>query len=343
MEELKTVSYLDVEHLQDRTVNLMPLWDGEHWRMWVPTQIGLIEGKMLDTVEGDYVAVTPAKATDLYIPFVNLMWQHASWPEVSRLISAISDDFHNMGTSIAKMRHFFDCQNRLRPGEARRFAATELEYIVILSRTVFDLLQEIISKIWNTRIRLLDEKAEAHRRSHPLPDRFSKLTLYEKRRPKTVDEIQEQYQLPTPLTAIYAQSAPFFFQLRDIRDRIVHGGRSFGTIFDTERGFCVDPKIAPFNSFEGWRSEHYYNENIASILPWIANIILQTIGACNALTDKLASIITLPPKIAPNHLVFVRGPHNESLMEVLRVQSGGAPWWVIGAKAEASNTSQNNG
>lgn len=160
LEELRTVSYLTVEHLQGRTVNLMSLWDGENWQTWFPTSRGLVQGKVIDTVEGDYVAATPAKPTDLFIPFIDLMWQHASWPEICPLISAISDDFHNMGTSIAKLRHFFDCQSRLQRGEARRFDSTELEYIVILSRTVFDLLQEIISKIWNKRIKLLDEKPD---------------------------------------------------------------------------------------------------------------------------------------------------------------------------------------
>ena len=38
-------------------------------------------------------------------------------------------------------------------------------------------------------------------------------------------------------------------------------------IFETERGFCVNPKMPPFNTFESWRPEHYYNENIASVLP----------------------------------------------------------------------------
>jgi hypothetical protein len=327
IEELRTVPYLDVEHLQERTVNLMSLWDGQNWHMWVPTPSGLVEGKIVDTVEGDYVAVTAAKPTDLLIPFVELMWQRASWPEICPLINAISDDFHNMGTSIAKLRHFFECRNRLQPGGARRFASTELEYIVILCRTVFDLLQEILSIIWNKRIKLLDEQAESRRRAHPLPDTFSKLALFRKERPKTADEIQQQFQLPPSLVAVYTEAAPFFFQLRDARDKIIHGGSGLGMIFDTERGFCVNPTSAPFKSFQGWRPEHYYNENIVSILPWIANNIFQTIEACNVLMMVFASIIMLPPKIAPEYSVFVRGPHNESLIEVLQVQSGSSPWW----------------
>ncbi len=312
IEELRTVSYLNVEHLGDRTVNLMSLWDGENWRMWFPTPAGLVEGKVVDTVEGDYVAVTPAKPSDLFIPFVDLMWQQASWPEICPVISAISDDFHNMGTSVAKLRHFFECRVRLQPGVTRRFASTELEYIVILSRTVFDLLQEIISQVWKSRVKLLDEKAEARRRSRALPDTFSKLVLYEKERLKTADEIEKQYQLPSPLANAYVQIAPFFSRLRDIRDDIIHGGRAFGAVFDTERGFCVNPKTAPFASFQGWRPEHHYNENIASVLPWVADIILQTIQACNVVMSTFASIIALPPKL-PQITMFLCAGRTMSL------------------------------
>ena len=105
----------------------------------------------------------------------------------------------------------------------------------------------------------------------------------------------------------------------------MHGGTAFGHIFDTERGFCVNPKAVPFSSFDGWRPEHYYNENIASVLPWVASTILQTIQACNSLMGTFASVIQLPPEVAPGYQIFVRGPDGEALEGVLR--AGASPWW----------------
>jgi hypothetical protein len=65
-EDLKTVVYLKTEHLVDgRSVNVIPLRDGENWRMWIDTGNGLVEGKMIDVVEGDYVGRSAAKPTDL--------------------------------------------------------------------------------------------------------------------------------------------------------------------------------------------------------------------------------------------------------------------------------------
>jgi hypothetical protein len=53
IQELKKIPYIDSGVIQYRTVKLMPLWDGTHWRMWFDTEIGLIEGKIVDTIESD--------------------------------------------------------------------------------------------------------------------------------------------------------------------------------------------------------------------------------------------------------------------------------------------------
>jgi len=328
LESLKAVSYLKIEDLCGRAVKLMPFWDGQNWHLWVDMPDGLIEGKIMDTVEGDYVASAAARPSDPFIPFIHLMWQRASWPEICPLISAIADDFHNMGTSVAKLRHFFNFRDKLPGRAASRFASTELEYLVMLCRTVFDLLQEMISITWHTRVQLLDPAAEKRRRSSKLPETFLRLVLQDKQKIRTAGEIEAKFGLPKLLADEYERLAPFFAQLRNIRDNVVHGGTGVGQIFDTERGFCINPRVAPFSFFDGWRPEHYYNENIASVLPWVANTILRTIDACNSLMAAFASVISLPREIAPGYHIFVRGPHSESLAEFSRcmlVEAHGGP------------------
>jgi hypothetical protein len=326
-EELKKLPYLDVSALDGRTVKLMPLWDGKDWHLWLNTPVGLMEGKIIDTTESDYVAKSAAKPTDLFIPFIHTMWQHASWGEICPLIVAISDDFHNMGTSVAKLKHFHEFREQIGTRGTHKFALTELEYLVTLCRTTFDLLQEMIASIWKASVRLHDESAEEFRRAHQLPKTFSKMVLHGKERLRDANEIEEQFGLPRPLAEQYERIAPFFSELRIIRDRIVHGGSGFGMIFDTERGFCVDPKMHPFSTFGNWRPEHYYNENIASVLPWIADTILKTIDACNSLIGAFGSVVSLPPPIAPGYAIFVRGYHNEAIAKLLSIHSAGSPWW----------------
>jgi hypothetical protein len=305
----------------------MPLWDGKNWHMWIPTPSGFMEGMVVETVEGDYVGIGAARQNDLYIPFIELMWQRASWPDVCPFITAIADDFHNMGTSLAKLRLFFDSSGILAPVSAARFASTELEYLVMLSRTVFDSLQEIVRTIWKT-VKLNDPVLEErHRRTAKLPKSFADVVLRDNK-PQSAAEIEDRFVLPAPLAQQYASIAPFFLELRNARDRIVHGGTSVGFVFKTDRGFCVNPKDAPFSSFNGWRPEHYYNDNIASILPWVGHIVIGTVDACNALMNTFASGIQLPPENAPNYHIYVRGPHTDAIVEALRIYKGeAAPWW----------------
>ncbi len=139
--------------------------------MWLNTEVGLIEGKIIDTAESDYVAKSAARPSDLFIPFIHIMWQQGSWSEICPLIIAISQDFHNMGTSVAKLRHFHEFRKPIGGRGAHRFALTELEYLVTLCRTTFDLLQEMIALIWKNRVRLLTK-----RRRH-----FVERTLFPKR------------------------------------------------------------------------------------------------------------------------------------------------------------------
>jgi hypothetical protein len=335
-EELRQIPHLNVEALGDRTVNLMSLWDGEQWHSWVPVGEKIIKLQIVDVTEGDYLAKIPAHESDLFIPFVDLMWQRASWPEIVPLITAICDDFRNMGTAIAKLKHVFTTSHLLPRGAARTFASTELEYLVILARTIFDLLQEMIAKIWDKRVRLMNPIAESIRKKRKLPSRFSTLCLKdEKRTVRTAEEIEERFGLPRKMAEQYEAGGSFFLELRRIRDGVVHSGNNFNPIFDTERGFCVNPKTPPFNTFN-WQSQHRYNENLVSLPPWLSNMVLRTIGTCTGLMAAFASLIPLPEELTPGNRVFVRGPNNNALIEVLDVQNGKLPWWGNSSGPEPS-------
>jgi hypothetical protein len=171
------------------------------------------------------------------------------------------------------------------------------------------------------------QKAERRRKQGKLPDTFSRMVLIDKKQLRTAAEIEQKYGIPKPLAEEYANVAPFFSRLRDVRDNVVHGRKGIGHVFDSERGFCVDPKHLPFSEFTGWRIDHHCNQNIVSILPWIADVILQTIDMCNRLMGAFAQVVTFPEEIAPGYRIFVRGPHNPALAEVLAVHHGGSPWW----------------
>jgi hypothetical protein len=323
-DDLKLVTYLDLRALDARIPNLMPLWDGQRWHYWAETEKGLLELKIVEVSHVTYVAKQPANENDVIIPFVELMWQHASWPEICRMISGITEDFHNLGTSIEKLSHFFE--NRHAIDDVGQFAKTEFEYIFILSRSVFDLLQEAIAWIWRNATMLLDKDAEARRKQSSLPPTFSKMVLADGK-VREPAELVEKYALPLAMAESYASVAPFFIKVRRLRDEIVHLGKDPNAIYVTERGFCVPTSAFGFEKEWFWRPEHRENENLVSLLPLLAHIVLGTLESCGNLMVAFARQIQLPPPLAPEHRLFVRGPHNEALIWLFDVANGWPPWW----------------
>ena len=172
--ELAKILYLDPRALVGRSLLMMPFWDGSAWHLWTEAPPGLIiKLQIVDAIHSNYVAKQPAHKTDIWIHFIDHMWQRASWPEVSRIILGIQDDFHPLATSIAKLRHFFDTRNKIDQILISSFVKTELEYLITVARSVFDLLQEALAAIWNKRVNLLDSTQEAIKKRHMLPDTFT--------------------------------------------------------------------------------------------------------------------------------------------------------------------------
>jgi hypothetical protein len=96
---------MDLEVLGERHVYLMPFWDGREWHMWLPGPDGLMEVTSMVPVHSDYLGKGAASDADLHVPFIDFMWQRASWPEVSSRIQALSQRFHHMLASVAKLSY----------------------------------------------------------------------------------------------------------------------------------------------------------------------------------------------------------------------------------------------
>ncbi len=324
--ELKKLPHINAAGLGGRSMLLMPLWDGAAWNQWFDGPNGeLIKIQIVDAIHSNYLAKAPAGEHDIWIAFVDFMWQRASWPEAVRLISGICDDFHLMATSTAKLEHFHQARESIDETLIGSFVKTEIEYLIVVARSVFDLLQEVIAHFWNERVRLLDPAMEAIRRRHKLPPEFAKIVLHNEIL-RTAAEISERYALPTVTAEMYAKHAQFFASLRTSRDGIIHGGSSVDEIFATEKGFCIDPKSRHYGSYP-WKEQHYYNPNIVSLRPWIARTLFQTIEACSEIVFSLASALRFPDEIAPGYRVFIRDPSNKAFLRLLDVATGKLIWW----------------
>lgn len=300
--QLGAVPYLKTDVVGDRIINLLPLWEGGEWQSWLPSPDGkLIAIKMVDAVHSDYLAQEPARADDLLIPFIEFLWKHASWPDVAGRIHALAEDVHNLAASLAKIDHFFQQREAIGDGVCR-FVETEMEYVFVVCRSLFDLLQEIVATLWE-RVQLLDPDLQNAKKQ--LPKSFRRMVLHDGNL-MTPEDIETKHRIPPPLAEFYAETAPFFSELRRHRDRVVHGIGKQQSVFNTERGFGVSPDAEPFASLVDWADADYYNKNVACLRTVLAQAIFGSVYACNAFTTVVASCLRFPPDLAPGYRLFIR-------------------------------------
>jgi hypothetical protein len=323
--ELAILPHIDPAALQGRGVLLLPVWDGTSWSVWTTVNGRFQRIQVRDMVHASYFATDPAKEYDVHIPFLNFLWQQVSFPAVTRLISGIEADFHLMATIAAKLEHFHNTRDRVDQSLVSSFVRSELEHLIVVARSVFDLLQEIIATIWNESVIPLEDPSEMVPRRTKLKPTFSKIVLLDNATCSAA-EISNRYALPLGISAMYEKHTPFFLLLRAWRDAIVHGGSSVDTIFATDKSFCVDPRSKHFLDFP-WRPEHYFNESIVSLRPWLSHIVLNTVLACSEIMAALAKEVRFPAPIAPAHRIFLRDPSNQALVRLIEVQQGDLIWW----------------
>lgn len=325
-ESLVDLPHIDSAQLGGRTVFLVPVWDGEAWKTWVPVENGkLLKVSIVDVARSHYLAKAAVHEEDNYIPFLEFLLQHMSWPAVVREVSGIAQDIHLMATSAAKLEHFHAAREIIGPELIATFVNSEVEHLLVVARSTFDLLQAALAHFWKDHIRLVDPGMEKNRRQRSMPPEFSKVVLNgEVLRP--AEQIAERYSVPTVVADMYAKHGPFFQSLRTTRDHVVHLGKTPDSVYATERGFCVNPRAPYFRDFP-WTEEHYYNENIVTLVPWVARLVGQTLEACSDIILSLNGQIRFPPAIAPDLHLFLRDPANPALMRLVEAAQMPKHWW----------------
>lgn len=323
---LADLPHIDSAELRGRSVILTPMWDGSSWQTWVPVEGGkLLRIAPVGVMRSKYLAKTVERDEDLHIPFLHLMWQHMSWPEIARTMGSLSEDIHLMATSAAKLEHFHHARAMIGPDLITTFVNSEIEHLLVIARSVFDLLQEAMMNLWKDHVQLNDPVLEKARKAKSMKDSFRSVVL-EDEKPRTAEEIAQLYSLPLPTAAMYAKHAQFFKKVRGARDQVVHSGKTLDSVYATERGFCVDPKAPYFRDFL-WSEEHHYNENLVTLVPWVAWLVAGTLEACSDIIQSLAGQIEFPPPLAPGLYVFLRDPCNPALMRLVEAAQGPHHWW----------------
>jgi hypothetical protein len=304
---LSDIPYLSKEDHSGRFLASPTFFDGG-WRMWMQTES---TNRFVEVhawpAEALYFAVTPEEQADICSEFLDFVAQRANRLTVMKAFSAIQEDICNLAAALAKFTLIRNSESR--SGSAR-MAATQVEYILTVCRSMFDLLQEVIKSIWET-VRPFDGS-----NSKPLKKSFAEMTLYAER-VRTAEEIAAKFQLPAFLAECYAGHAPIFLKIRQLRDRFVHGGSSVPTIFHGEEGFLIRRSFGPFQNLDIWRTEEMKPNELAPLEPLLGLIVHATLAACEDFAATLLQHVRFDDPMVPGMRLYLRGYFNESLIHTL--------------------------
>lgn len=303
--KLEDIPYLNYKYLENRFVSTLTFYD-QDWKMWAQT---IDEGHLVEIkawpAEAFYWAKEAVADNDFAFAFLNFMAQSANSMNVSREFLAVQDDYFNLAASFEKI-HLIHSVGSSHDGSSR-LVSTEIEYLLTVCRSIFDLIQEIISKIWSD-IKPLDATVKKKK----LPETFSGMTRYSDK-PMTAEEIALKRQVPAPLAECYARHSGVFQLIRAFRDSIIHGGHKMQIIYRGEREFLIEKNLGPFRNLDIWEPAEVEENEIVPLVPALSMVVHSTIVACEDFASVLSQIVRFPPHTVPGMVMFMRGYHNNRL------------------------------
>ena len=305
------IPYLDRAQLSPERFLATLTFHDDDWHIWVQTE----DNKFIEIygwpAEAFYFARKPENASDLSLAFLDFMAHKANFIELKQPFAAIQDDILNLSASFAKLKLIFDQEELEKSGGAHRLASTEVEYILLLCRGMFDFLQEIIAKLWE-RLKLSDSAVKKRQ----LKKSFADMALRGDEA-RTAEELMERFGLPDLLARCYERQAPIFVKIRQFRDNLVHRGQNIQTIFRDKRGFVIQRRLGPFLNPNIWRDGEAIENDLVPLLPALALVVHGTLSACEQFALLFATRFTLLNPIVPDMHLFLRGYFNEGFKDVL--------------------------
>lgn len=312
--------HVDVTNLRGRAIPMQCLYDDQgEWHMWVSDGQDGLHKIVARPVEACYFAKAMARDEDIRISFIEFLDQRAGFDNLHGLARSVYSDVQNLSTSLAKLELMFRARKEWKG--VGRMAATELEYIFLNCRSLFDLFQEIVSRLWK-RIELFDSSVAKKN----LPTSYRRMVLHDEKQ-MSVDQIAAKHGIPQSIAEAYASTAPFFEWLREYRDFIAHSGRSFDPVFVADSGFAVSAAEAPFSRMDIWCESNTLKNNLGSLKSASCHVISTTLDAIENVISSLQAVVQFPPPVVPGYSVFMCGPNIKYLSQ-LADSVRDKPWYV---------------
>ena len=316
-EDTEKISYINITVFDDRVLPLQPCHlSGSHWEFWTPTEKGLFPLRVMGMIDGCYFAKQAKDKNDIHIELIDLIMKRAYYKNLVHFEKGIVEDINNLSASAEKINLFHDLWKKDNNLISYRFVTTELEYIFKVCRSLFDLLQEIIAKIWK-RFKYVDPKLKTKK----LKSTFSKMVLCNNKL-SSAEEIMRRYVIPEQLADFYVRNGVFFNWLRSYRDKISHSGENIDRLYILEDGFAISTEVEPFKDLPIWEFTELKPNNLGSVRALVAYSILNTLEALKDFSSVIQEIMKLPPSVSPEYDVFINGGHLGILRELFKYGEG---------------------
>lgn len=117
LDELQKNEYLNQEvltnKLDNRVVPAFPYKDANNeWCLMLPIEDKLVKLKAAPS-ESEYIASDGDDDNDVYLPFIDFLFKHTNWKDVSGRISGLIDDFNNICTVVSKLNTFYELLKKI--------------------------------------------------------------------------------------------------------------------------------------------------------------------------------------------------------------------------------------
>ncbi len=319
-EQLATVPYLNksvITNTSGRVFVLKPFYINSEWKIPVPA------GNKLLLITGIPAASTYVSQSivelenDIFIPCIDFLYRYFTWDEINYFIDGLLNSFENLFIIVNKIDSFLKIRdNKLVKND---FIRTEMEYLFIVCKSIYDTLQKIISIFWNKKVKLLGNIEKRN-----LPDKYRNVIINNGKK-RTLDEMITKYNIPLQLAEYYYKQFDFYEKLRIIRNDIVHHEKTLDYFFVFDEGFAISKDTKLFKEYNIWNEDDKKENNIYSIRPLISYIINNTIKSCDDYCKCILQVVKLPEQMILDN-VYLRTPHIKAFKQMERDLKT-TSWW----------------
>lgn len=123
--------------------------------------------------------------------------------------------------------------------------------------------------------------------------------------------------MPEVFAKCYQRHTNAFMLLRKFRDNILHNGSQVPTIYTGNSDFMINRNTFPFADVEIWNPGEINDFNLVPLTPVLALMVNNTLVACEDFSRVLSTTVVLPPALAPNMHLYMRGYFSGLLRELL--------------------------